>query len=170
MSIFDRVRYDEVYNGIDLEFYARGENIEFDWIVAPSVDPSQITMRYSGMDDLSLDDSGDLVFSAGSQQLVQHAPVVYQIVAGEQREVSASYRVGEGGTVQFALGEYDPSLVLVIDPVLTASTYLGGSRNETVRDVATDALGNTYVVGTTHSADFASESVPDDVRVRRIHH
>ena len=166
VSNVDRVRYDEVYTGIDLEFYERGGSIEFDWLVEPRVDPSQITMVYSGMDTLSLDASGNLVFSAGGQQLTQHAPVVYQIIAGKQREVAASYRLGEEGTVRFALGEYDPSLTLVIDPVLTNSTYLGGSRNETVEDIATDALGNTYIVGTTRSADLAPGSGDDDGRRR----
>ena len=56
--------------------------------------------------------------------------------------------------------------VLLANPVLTMSTYLGGSRNETVKAVATDAQGDTYVVGDTHSANFAHVSVPDDGRLR----
>ena len=166
LSSFNRVKYDEVYDGIDLEFYAHGENIEFDWIVAPLVDPSQITMIYSGMDNLSLDAGGNLVFLNGNQQLVQHAPIVYQVIDGQQHEVAASYRLGDGGAVRFALGRYDPNVALVIDPVLTTSTYLGGSRNETVQDVASDADGNTYVVGTTRSSDLAPDSGGDDGRRR----
>ena len=71
-------------------------------------------------------------FRPASQQIVQHAPVVYQVIAGQQREVASSYRLDEGGAVRFALGEYDPSLPLVIDPVLSYSTYLGG-RPERLR-------------------------------------
>ncbi|MHB8969784.1 MAG: NF038129 family PEP-CTERM protein [Pirellulaceae bacterium] len=157
IASFERVRYDEVYDGIDLEFYGRGGDIEFDWIVAPHVDPAQITMVYAGMDSLSIDAGGNLVLSVGSQQLVQHAPIVYQVSAGQQREVTGSYRLDETGAVRLALGAYDPNLPLVIDPILGYSTYLGGSSNDTAGDVATDAEGNTYVIGTTGSSTIAGQ-------------
>ena len=161
VSSFERVQYDEVYDGIDLEFYGRGGKIEFDWIVAPFVDPSQITLVYAGMDHLSLDSGGNLVVAAGNQQLVQHAPVVYQVVAGQQREVAGSDRLGDERTVRFELGAYDPSLPLVIDPVLDYSTYFGGSDNDYGWDMAADSAGNTYVIGTTMSSDLAGGSGPD---------
>src|SRR5262249_24985582 len=142
-------------------FYSRGGNIEFDWVVAPHVDPSQIKMVYAGMDGLSIDGLGDLVLSAQGKQLVQHAPVVYQVVAGERREVASRYRLGEGGTVQFALGAYDANAALIIDPVLNFSTYLGGGRNDSADGVATDLSGNTYVIGTTSSFELPGASGPD---------
>ncbi|MCU0961267.1 MAG: NF038129 family PEP-CTERM protein, partial [Pirellulaceae bacterium] len=157
IASFERVRYDEVYDGIDLEFYGRAGDIEFDWIVAPHVDPSQITMVYAGMDDLSLDADGNLVITAASQALVQQAPFVYQVIAGQQRQVAGRYLLGEAGAVGFALGEYDPQYTLVIDPVLSYSTYLGGSSNEAAADVASDAEGNTYVIGTTGSETLAGQ-------------
>jgi Bacterial Ig domain/FG-GAP-like repeat/PKD domain/RTX calcium-binding nonapeptide repeat (4 copies)/Beta-propeller repeat len=151
---FERVRYDEVYDGIDLEFYDHEGAVEFDWIVASGIDPSQITMVYAGMDQLSIGADGRLVLQFGGNEFVQHAPVTYQLIAGEQQVVESSYRLGEGGEVRFALGAYDPGLPLVIDPVLSYSTYLGGSNNDQANDIATDSKGNTYVIGTTRSANI----------------
>ena len=159
-SSVERVQYGDVYRGIDLAFYGHGKSIEFDWDVAPHADPAQITMVYAGMDKLSLDAGGDLVISAGGQQLVQQAPVVYQVIAGEKREVASSYRLDDRGAVGFALGAYDHNSQLIIDPVIGFSTYFGGSRNDFANGVATDSKGNTYVVGSTKSADLAGGSGP----------
>ena len=58
--------------------------------------------------------------------------------------------------------KYDPSLPLVIDPVLSYSTYLGGDQNDYVSDIATDADGNTYVIGTTASSTLAGRGLGDN--------
>jgi hypothetical protein len=49
---------------------------------------------------------------------------------------------------------YDASRPLVIDPVLSYSTYLGGSDDDSGNGIAVDADGNAYVVGDTMSVDF----------------
>ncbi|MCI0489042.1 MAG: SBBP repeat-containing protein, partial [Blastocatellia bacterium] len=56
--------------------------------------------------------------------------------------------------VGFEVGDYDPSLPLVIDPVLAYSTYLGGSSDDQGTSMTVDSEGNAYVVGTTDSIDF----------------
>ena len=94
IASFERVRYDEVYDGIDLEFYSRGGDIEFDWIVAPHVDPSQITMVYAGMDNLSLDAGGNLVIAAGKPATSPARAV----------RVSGRCRAAAGGGSQLSVG------------------------------------------------------------------
>jgi uncharacterized repeat protein (TIGR01451 family) len=54
----------------------------------------------------------------------------------------------------FQLGAYDSSQTLVIDPVLSYSTYLGGSGSEVAPKIAVDSAFNFYVSGSTASADF----------------
>ncbi len=49
---------------------------------------------------------------------------------------------------------------------LVYSTYLGGSGEETIGDIAVDRSGNAYVVGGTTSADFP---LKNPLQVRRIH-
>jgi hypothetical protein len=55
--------------------------------------------------------------------------VAYQVIEGKRQLVSASYAVA-GTTVRFAVGQYDRSRPLVIDPVLSYFSYLGGTGND----------------------------------------
>ncbi len=95
----------------------------------------------------------------------QRAPLAYQEVGGERREVECGYALLGRGRVGFRLGAYDRSVALVIDPVLSYSTYVRGSGDDYVNAVAVDASGNTYLVGRTTSPDFpASASAVQDRR------
>ncbi len=56
--------------------------------------------------------------------------------------------------IGFEIASYDPTRPLVIDPVLTYSTYLGGANGDIGYGVAVDGDGNAYVTGSTGSTDF----------------
>ena len=147
---FARVRHTGVYEGIDLEFYGSQEKLEYDFLVAPGADPSAIRLRFDGAARLEIDRGGDLLIhvDAGAP-LRQHAPVSYQMVDGVRRPVESRY-VGFGAReVGFALGDYDRSVPLTIDPVLAYSTYFGGTSEENIHDIALDPSGNIYVTGRT---------------------
>jgi hypothetical protein len=79
---FGKVRYKEVYPGIDLVFYGNQGQMEFDFVVAPGADPNVIRMAVSADAELKLADNGDLRMKVGDSEIVFHAPVVYQ--AGPQ--------------------------------------------------------------------------------------
>ncbi len=91
-------------------------------------------------------DNGDLVLD---KQLRIHKPVVYQ-----SRTIDARYVIVSDHEVAFQLGEYDPSQTLTIDPVISYSTYLGGTSFDSGKGIAVDAAGNAYVTGQTSSIDF----------------
>jgi hypothetical protein len=155
---YARVHYPEVYPGISLVYYGNQRELEYDFQVAPGADPSQIRLQFSGADSLTLDERGDLVVQAQGQILLQHKPVVYQDVAGERHAVAGTFWL-EGNQVGFALGRYDRSQALIIDPVLSYSTYFGGSGNghfggDSGGNIAVDASGSAYVTGYTASPDF----------------
>jgi VCBS repeat-containing protein len=151
---FGRVRYSQVYLGVDIEYYGREGLLEYDWIVRPQADAGAIAIRFRGANDMSLDSAGNLRLQVNGGELVQRAPVAYQTIGGNHISVAAEYDLRADGSVGITLGNYDHSQVLVIDPVLVYSTYLGGSGFESASAIAVDTVGNSYVVGTTGSSDF----------------
>ena len=153
IATFGQVRYRDVLPGIDQVFYGRQGRLEYDFVVGPGADPRAIAIRLEGAKALSLSPSGDLLIGLGAGTLRQPKPVVYQQIAGKRRAVDASYAV-RGGRVSVAVGRYDRSAPLVIDPAIEYSTYLGGTNYELGYAVAVDSSGSAYVTGTTGSVDF----------------
>ena len=149
-----RVRYREVYPGIDLVYYGNQRQLEHDFVVAPGADPGQIRWRFDGTDRLEIEADGTLVVSVGSASLRFRPPEVYQWHRGERQVVPAAYRMAGGVEVGFTVAPYDPTRSLVIDPVLAYSTFLGGLGYEQASGVAVNPMGEVYVVGETSSTNF----------------
>jgi hypothetical protein len=151
---YARVRYSQAYPGVDLVYYGKQGQLEYDFEVAPGADPGQVTLEFQGTDKLSLEGNGDLLLAIDGGKMRLGAPRVYQIAGGERRVVDGKFVLQGNRQVGFEIGAYDRSRTLVIDPVLTYSTYLGGSGSEFSPSVAVDSGKNAYVAGTTASADF----------------
>jgi hypothetical protein len=151
---YSRVEYQDVYAGINLVYYGNQQQLEYDFVVAPGVDPGAIRFAIRGAGSMQLDDQGNLVVQVAEGQVIQRAPVLYQEIGEARRAVSGKFVLLDQGTVGFQIGSYDHSLPLTIDPILSYSTYLGGSLNDAGAGIAVDSSGNAYVVGTTSSTDF----------------
>jgi len=151
---FGGIRYREIYPGIDAIFYGHGAAFEFDLLVRAGGDPAQIRIAFDGADDIALDAGGDLILRTPDGVLRQRVPAIYQVRDGERAAVRSRYLLEPDHSVGIDLGEYDPSLPLLIDPVIGYSTYLGGSGDDEIRAVTSDTNGNVYVAGSTTSPNF----------------
>lgn len=158
---FHEVRFGEVYPGIRMHLAAVNRNVEKVFLLRPSADPGAIRIRVHGAESLAADDSGRLCVKTALGEIAFTRPVAFQPLPtgpGNQmrrRFIEAAYRI-EGLEYGFALGDLDPALPVVIDP-LFASTYLGGSDIEGEWgsvDSVVDPHGNIYVASITHSMDF----------------
>ena len=154
ISNYARVRYAQVYPGIDMVYYGNQRRLEYDFIVAPGSDPKIIEIAFSGIQDFEISRTGDLLLHTQQGDIHQSKPVAYQEVNGVKEEVQVSYIPLGMGRVSFQFGTYDPTRQLIVDPVLVYSTYLGGSGFDQGYAIAVDALGNAYVTGQTAAIDF----------------
>ena len=151
---FARVRYADVYPGVDLVYYGNQRQLEYDFAVAPGADPAPIRFRFAATDRLSLDRRGNLVIAAGDAAVAFHKPVVYQPENGARHKVAGRFKLLADNSVGFALGRYNHTEPLVIDPTLVYSTLLGGSNEDLMAAMALDANGNAYITGYTISTDY----------------
>lgn len=168
VASFAGVRYENVYPGTDLVFSGSDRRVEQSFFLAAGAEPGRIRLRYEGAAGVAVGKGGELVLRTPGGELTADRPVAYQVVAGERRPVECRYELLAGKTktpeVRFALGRYDRGLPLVIDPIFSNSTFLGGTDGDTALGVAVDGSGNVYVAGNTASADFPGTVSPGGVQ------
>src|SRR5580698_802770 len=152
---YAKVKYKEIYSGIDLVYYGNQRQLEYDFIVSPGADPHRIAFDITGASRISQNAQGDLVFKMqmGEDEIRWHKPVVYQEKDGARQKIDARYTITDKDRVGFKVAKYDASRPLYIDPLIY-STYLGGSGNDIGFDIAVDTTGDAYLTGQTNSVDF----------------
>ena len=170
IQTYGRVDYAQVYPGVDLVFYGNQRQLEYDFVVAPGADASRIAWKIEGASP-AIDAEGNLILSAANGPASFKKPVLYQMDSDKKIAVDGSFSVA-GNKIGFRLGRYDHSKPLIIDPVLSYASYLGGSALDTIgnaigddggsfnytQGLAIDSAGSAYVTGTTYSTDFPVEN------------
>ncbi len=160
------VLYKDIYPNIDLKIYGIEKEIEYDWIIKPDGDPSDIKFEYKNVKKVSVNKKGDLDIRTRFGTLVHKKPFAYQNinvggvsfspqVKSEFAEIKATFKKTDKNTYGFAIGKYDKKRPLVIDPmVLVYSTYLGGSSEERGFGITVDSSGSAFIAGATSSTNF----------------
>lgn len=154
---YAKLREQGVYPGVDVVYYGDNRRLEFDFVVAPKADPSVIAMSFSGMEKLYKDANGDLVAELNGKSVRFVKPNAYQKIAGVAKPVAVDYGLAAVGNVRLQIGDYDKNAELIIDPVVSYVTYLGGSAADSGNAIAVDTSvpnGGVFVTGQTASANF----------------
>jgi hypothetical protein len=151
---FGKIAYSGVYPGVDLVYYGKQQQLEYDFIVSANARPEAIRLHFDGVRQLRLDGAGDLRIIARDGEVAFHKPVVYQDANGQRQLVEGHFKLMSNNTVGFTLGPYDHSKSLVIDPALAYSTYLGGSTYDEGHGITVDGSNSAYITGETYSTDF----------------
>jgi hypothetical protein len=154
---FGEVVYRELWPGIDMVFRGANGKLKYEFVARPGADPSRIQLAYRGADGLALSSAGQLLIDTPFGTLRDEKPRTFQMVDGRRVPVASRFTLTErAGTYGFALGAYDSSRALVIDPGLLYASYLGGADFEEAQNVALGADGSMYVAGYTLSTNFPS--------------
>ncbi|UCC44879.1 MAG: VCBS repeat-containing protein, partial [Candidatus Zixiibacteriota bacterium] len=161
LATFEYVDLGEVYNGVNLNLRAYGNNVEKLFIVDPGADVGQIRIGIDGADGLSVNEGGELEIMAALGEVKFTKPVAYQNYSGAREYVRVAYVLTDTW-YGFTVGDYDKTRPLIIDPLL-ASTFLGGSAEEgwTYTGMIDNAVaddGSVLVAGMTVSTDFPTQA------------
>jgi hypothetical protein len=152
---YSRVRYQDVYRGIDVVYYGSENRLEYDFLLEAGADPSLIRMRFDGARNLSVTPAGEVAFDTAGGRLEQKLPAIYQQDAkGARRTVQGRYVLVARNTVGVKVEGYDRRRKLVIDPTLVYTTYIGGGSSDQINAARLDAQGLLYLCGTTDTSDL----------------
>jgi hypothetical protein len=151
---YGRVKYTDVYPGVDLIYYGNQRQLEYDFVVAPGASHRSIRLAFRGVQNTRIDGRGDLVLGVAGGEIRQRKPVVYQETGGVKEYVEGRYLLTGRHEVAFEIAQYDASKPLVIDPILVYSSLLGGSGGDFGHAIAVDDFGNVYLAGETTSINF----------------
>jgi hypothetical protein len=156
---YARVRYKNVYPGIDLVYYGNRRQLEYDFVISPGADPNLIQFEIEGSTQVEFDQAGNLILKTTSGDLRLQSPGIYQESNGARLPVKGAYVLQDSSHIGFQVAQYDPNKPLVIDPVLIYGTYVGGSGSDQATSIAVDHSGNVYLAGYTDSTDFPQGSL-----------
>lgn len=159
---YDRVRYRDLYPGIDMVFYGRDNQLEYDLLLAPGADAGAIRLQFHGARRVSITPEGDLAIDAAGEHIVQRRPLIYQLdpKTDTRREVGGRYTLVGRNTVALRLDPYDRTNQLVIDPIINYATYLGSPATDRISGVKLGPKGLLYVAGQTNTTEFPTTGSP----------
>ena len=131
--------------GIDLVYYGKQKQLEYDLVVAPGADPGLIQLAFEGTDGLRVDKQGNLLLKTSAGEIQQNKPAIFQEVDGARKEIKGGYVLKPGNKIGFKVSRYDRRKQLVIDPVLKYLSLVNGSGEGIA--ITADPVGNAYITG-----------------------
>lgn len=160
IPLYGRATYRNLYPGVDLVFHDEHGALEYDLVVAPGANAGVIRLRFDGAQSAAVDTTGELTLRSVGGDIIHRRLVAYQEAAGVRQPVRARYRVyptagtdRTGVEVAFAIGSYDRTRPLIIDPQVGYATKIDSISNVAL-DADVDSNGNLWLVGTTTNAQF----------------
>jgi len=157
LKTYAKVAYEDLWPGIDLIYKGTVNELKYEFVVKPGAAPERVRLRYRGASEVETTEGGGLRVDTPVGSFEDAPPVAWQDIDGKRVPVEMRYRLdpdgsGDAAAVGFALGDYDRTCPLVLDPaVLVYCGYIGGSRDDWGLGIAVDAAGSVFITGHTES-------------------
>lgn len=143
-----------LYHKIDYEAITAASGIKYNFHVRPGGVPSQIKIKYEGVNDIKLKD-GELILKLEVNEVVEQKPYAYQLIDGVIKQVPCKY-VLKNKTLSFEFPSgYNTKYDLIIDPVLVFSAQIGVTADNFGMTATYDVAGNLYSGGTVYNPNYA---------------
>src|SRR5947207_5921370 len=140
-----KVSYSNLWQGVTLTYdAANGAILRSTYRVEPHANADKICLRYNAPVKVQTDGSLRIEFQTGAAK--ESAPMAWQEREGKRIPVQIAFTTRGKDEIAFAVGQYDRSEPLFIDPSLTWNTFLGCS-NDYCYGMAEDGYCKVYVSG-----------------------
>lgn len=160
---FCAVKFASLYPQIDLKVYGKERAVEYDWIIKPGGEVANIRFVFADVNETTIDKNGNLLVKTERLETQHLKPVCFQFIKGKKHLVNADFARIEGDEFGFSVDDYDKNYDLIIDPyILVYSSYIGGSGEDVVEDIAVDKKGALYICGSTKSLDLPVKKAVQD--------
>ncbi len=157
-SSLGKVVYKNIWPGVDVQYTASaGGIVESSYLMAAGAKVDDIRLKYNVPVKL---ENGILHYSFESGYMTENAPVAWQEVGGERKEVSVRFEKHGESEVGFALGMYNPKYPVAIDPAYVWHAFYGSADNDFGFGIAVDGSGSVYVLGRSHATWNGPGNIP----------
>ena len=164
LNSYTKVLYSNIYPNIDVEFLSFNENgqqaFKYNFILHPGANSNLIQLKFNGAKSTRINKNGNIVFKTCFGKMEERVPYSYELKSAGDigNTVVAKFKQLGSNLFGFAIGKYDESKTLVIDPLLW-STYYGGTSAEQNGGMVVDSSGNIYIAGRTASKNNIASPV-----------
>jgi len=146
VPLFENIIYENIYDGIDLSFYSKGNSVKYDFIVKANSDPSIIKLNFKGVNPI-VKSNGDLYIKSSVNEITELSPYAYQVIDGKKMQIECKFIIGNNNLSYSFPNGYQHNLDLIIDPILIFSTYSGGTGTTYGFSATYDTAGSLYAGG-----------------------
>jgi fibronectin type 3 domain-containing protein len=149
---FRKIIYKDIWDGIDLIYYFKNQNLKYEFIIHPYISPNTIKIGVEGHKFLNVEDNKlNIILSEELQIIDDNIDIFYY--DNQKISIDGAFKKLDENKYTFLIKNYDNKKKIVIDPIVY-STLVSGSSFDRGRDVVFDKYGCAYIAGFTSSTDF----------------
>jgi hypothetical protein len=154
VKTYGEITYKNIYTNIDLRYYSKNGQLEYDFIVKAGADYKQIEIEIRGATGIKISKSGELVIETPLGEIIEKAPVAIQ----GNKQLKSGWKINSD-VVSFEIKNVNPALPLLIDPAIRSwGTYYGGPGGDQPYSCSVDKNKNVYFCGFTNSTTLIATS------------